>query len=252
MENESLVMDQEPIFGDESMMEMTFEMSRTEDEHPLTGLDVADESTETIQANYPSSAMGLDEGEDDVEVAREAEKPLDENDGLLAGQTIIEAFSYQIDQDDYYGDYPPSPFLNRSVRVSKRANDPKSPVSKTHRDSIASPVRPQIDISFNQADVVSPGPLSPTLDGRMLEETSHMARGDSPTVLDRRCSLSRQSTRSLEPRSAPSESDAKTMVEGTGCRSGSESNKRPASSPRRASEGKKRKLDQLFNYDKTE
>jgi len=245
LEGESLLMDQGPIFGDEPMMEMTFEMSRIEDgqgdEDYWRTAEEGDESTGTIVMPVTDrDAMGLVEKQEDreVEVAREAGGHLDRQEPAFFAENIENAAYDTVDHDDYYGDYPPSPFLDRSICKLKRAIEFAQPSTLPEED-LQSPLPTHIDISFNQGQLESPGSASLSLEAIIPEETTFTARGDKPTWAEEEHSLSQELVRSQGISLVMDEEGNERDKEGRDTMSGSATAKRPASSPRQAREKKK-------------
>jgi len=247
LEGESFVMDQGPIFGDESMMEMTFEMSRIEDGQRdgdyWKMAEEGDESTGTIvMPATDTNAVELVENQEDweVEVAREAGGYLDRQEPAFLAENIENAAYDTVDHDDYYGDYPPSPFLDRSIWNSKRAIDVAQPSTLSEED-VLSPPAPNIDISFNllQADLEPSGSASLSLEAIVSEKTTFTARGDKPTWAEEERGLSLELVRSQGISLVTDEEGNEGEKEGRDIMSGSATAKRPASSPRQAQEKKR-------------
>jgi len=245
LEGESLLMDQGPIFGDESMMEMTFEMSRIEDgqgDGDYWGTaEEGDESTGTIvMPATDRNALGLVEKQEDwgVEVASEAGGHLDRQKPAFLAENIENAAYDTVDHDDYYGEYPPSPFLDKSIWKSKRAVDVAQPSTLPEED-LQAPLPTHIDISFNQAELDSPGSASLSLKAIVPEETTFTARGDKPTWAEEERGLSLELVRSQGISLVMDEEGNEGDKEGRDTMSGSATAKRPASSPRQAQEKKK-------------
>jgi len=245
LEGESLLMDQGPIFGDESMMEMTFEMSRIEDgqgdgDYWKTA-EEGDDSTGTIVMPVEErDAVGLVEKLEDweVEVAREAGGHLDRQEPAFFAENIENVSYGTVDDDDYYGDYPPSPFLDRSTWKSKRAIDVAQP-SRLPEEDLQSPLPPNMEISFNQAELESPGSASVSLEAIVPEETTFTARGDKPTWAEEERSLSLELARSQGISLVMDEEGNEGGKEGPHIMSGIGTAKRPASSPHQSQEKKK-------------
>ena len=222
MEDESLLMDQQPIFGDESMLNMTFEMG-TEDG------DDGDVSSGTIVAadldgRKFNEEENLEKDEDgECEVARDAQAIL----GYMDLPTFNNESQDDIDllQDLDPFDYPPSPFLNRSTYY---ANQQKVHVgSPTPEEDI------QEETTFtSQEKIVAPAEIEAVCTGPslsmqseplelMLEETTFSARGEKSTWAED------------ERDSSLGSGDSLSISVANG------SEKRPASSPRRATVTKK-------------
>jgi hypothetical protein len=242
VEDQSLLLDQGPIFGDESMMEMSFEMSRIEDVRGDWSMaEEGDESTDTIlmaTADVKMVATVDEQGDWEVEVAREPGGHLDHQEPtFFANEEIDCATDHSVDHSDYYGDHPPSPFLDRSTRKPKRAVHVAKSITLPE-DDVLSPLAPNIDISFNQADLESPGFPSLSLEAIIPEETSISARGEKSTWAEEERSLSL--TRSREVSVVVDGSGYPGNEEDYGGRIEGASIKRPASSPRQAQEKKKR------------
>jgi hypothetical protein len=256
VEEQSLLMNEGPIFGDESMMEMTFEMSRIEDTqeddvHWKT-TDEGDESTETIimyETGREKVTVVEDQEEWEVEAAREAGGHLDRPESTsFAVEEDQDAAYHTIDQDDYYGDYPPSPFLDRSFWKLRHTAEPAQSITLPEED-VQSPLPPNIDISFNQADLQSPGVVSLSLEAIVPEDITFTARGDKPTLAEKERSLSLESIRSREVSLMVDDSGHEGDAEGRETGNGNTTAKRPASSPRQSQEKKKctsRNIPTLF------
>jgi hypothetical protein len=192
IEDASLLMDQQPIFGDESMLDMTFEMSRIEDgpESGNTEGVCADGecSTATVVMSAKDEEGWAQDEDGEVEVAREAGEHLDRLEPIfLADQDDHEMYIDTNDQNDYYGDYPPSPFLDNSMWKSKRTIQPESHISST---SIVSPPVPYIDISFNQVDLDLSNYVSAMGEDVLLGETTFTARGEKSTWAEEELEMS--------------------------------------------------------------
>lgn len=243
MEDESLLMDQRPIFGDESMLEMTFEMSRVEDGDCWNGdgLDIGDESTDTIVAatvvdNRPKTRM------DDIETAREAVIQLDRLDTIrFLDQQDAEITNDLFSEDDFYGDYPPSPFLHKSVRVRKSESyRPVMAVEEVVNPPAQSDIglRRRGSIPDSPVHVVS-GSVEFNLEKVVPEETQFSDRGERPTWAEKEA----RSSQSREASFAASESGSEAGNDGRG-----ETSKRPATSPCKRDERKKCACD-LSTYE---
>lgn len=240
-------MDEGPIFGDESMMEMTFEMSRIVDGQGdgdyWKTTDEEDESNETIMMSKTEreKVTAVEDQEDwEVEAAREAGGHLDrpEPTFFAVGEDKDAAY-HTIDQDDYYGEYPPSPFLDRSLWKLRHTAGPAQSITLPEED-VQSPLPPNIDISFNQADLQTPGFPSLSLEAIVPEDITFTARGDKPTLAEEERSLSLESIRSREVSLMVEHSGHEGVAEGRETGNGSTTAKRPASSPRQSQEKKKR------------
>lgn len=243
MDDESLLFNQQPIFGDESLMEMTFEMSRMEDADmiPLDALEEGNDSTDTIVMPAPAWDVVLDigehvDGDGDVEFAREAGEYLDRPEPVFSEDNL--ACDYQINSDDYYGDYPPSPFLNRSIRISKRAPlvDPPSVAPET-----VNGLSLNWDLEIAQDDHQLASPPSQALDlditelgDKDMEENSYTALGEKSTEGQRELESRPEYATGLLASESGSE---KRTGSGIDIGSGS-SSKRPASSPRQSEKKK--------------
>jgi hypothetical protein len=239
-------MDEGPIFGDESMMEMTFEMSRIEDTqvddvHWKT-TDEGDESTETIMMVETGRVQvtAVEDQEDwEVEAAREAGGHLNRPEPtFFAVEEDQDAAYHTIDQDDYYGEYPPSPFLDRSLWKLRHTAEPAQSIALPEED-VQSPLPPNIDISFNQADLQSPGYPSLSLEAIVPDNITLTARGNKPTLAEEERSLSLESIRSREVSLMVDDSGHEGDAEGRETGNGNTTAKRPASSPRQSQEKKK-------------
>jgi len=247
LEDESLLIDQGPIFGDESMMEMTFEISRIEDTQEdkdyWKATDEGDESTETIVMSKMEreEVTAVEDQEDsEVEAAREAGGHLNRPEPtLFAIEEDKDAAYHTIDQDDYYGDYPPSPFLVRSLRKLRRTAEPAQSITLPEAD-VQSPLPPSIDISFNQADLQSPGFPSLSLEAIVPEDITFTARGDKPTLAEEEWSPSLKSIRSPEVSLMVDGREHEGQLEGRETVNGNTTAKRLANSPRQSQEEKKR------------
>jgi hypothetical protein len=246
LEEESLLMDEGPIFGDDSMMEMTFEMSRIEDGQGdgdyWKTTDEGDESTETIMmSDTEREKVTVVEDQEDweVEAAREAGHLDRREPTFFAVEEDKNAAYHTIDQDDYYGDYPPSPFLDRSLWKLRHTAGPAQSITLPEED-VQSPLPPNIDISFNQANLQSPGFPSPSLEAIVSDDITFTARGDKPTLAEEERSLSLESIRSREVSLLVDDSGHEGDVERLETENGNTTAKRPASSPRQAQEKKKR------------
>lgn len=246
VDDQSLLMEQGPIFGDESMMEMTFEMSRFEDgqgelDH-WNAMDERDGSTDTIVMpvlNEETITVAEDHGDWEVEAAREAGADLERREpSFFAVEENEDAAHYAIDHDDYYGEYPPSPFLDRSMWKPRQTAEFAQSITLPLED-FQSPRPPHIEISFNQADVESPGILSKSLEAIVPGEATFTAHGDKPTWAEEERSHSLESSRSRKV-SPPVDGSANGRdAEERESRNGVAAAKRPASSPRQAQEKKK-------------
>ena len=247
LKDESLLIDQGPIFGDESRMEMTFEMSRIEDTQEdrdyWKTTEGGDESTETIMMSEMERKRGtsVEDQEDwEVEVAREAGGSLDRLERtLFAIEEDKDAAYHKIDQNDYYGDYPPSPFLDSSLRKSRRTAEPAQSITLPEAD-VQSPLPPNIDISFNQADLQSPGLPSLSLGAIVPENITFTARGDKPTLAEEEWSSSLKSVRSREVSLMVDGRGHEGHLEGRETGNRNTTAKRLANSPRQSQEEKKR------------
>jgi hypothetical protein len=246
LEEQSLLMDEGPIFGDESMMEMTFEMSRMEDGQGdgdyWKTTDEGDESIETIMMSEMEREMTLVEGQEDweVEVARDAGGNLDQQEpAFFAVEEDKDAAHDTVDHEDYYGDYPPSPFLDRSMWKSSHTAEPAQSITLPEED-VQSPLPPNIDISFDQANLQSPGSTSLSLEAIVSDGITFTARGDKPTLAEEERSLSIEPIRSREVSLMVDGSGHEEDAEGRETGNGDTAAKRPASSPRQSQEKKKR------------
>jgi hypothetical protein len=247
LEEQSLLMDEGPIFGDDSMMEMTFEMSRIEDRQEdgvyWKATNEGDESTETIMMSQMEreKVTVVDPQEDwEVEAAREARGHLDRSEPtFFAVEEDKDVAYHTIDQDDYYGDYPPSPFLDRSLWKLRHTAEPAQSITLPKED-VQSPLPPNIDISFNQADLQSPGFPSLSLKAIVPDNITFTARGDKPTLAEEERSLSQASIRSREVGLMVDDSGHGGDGEGRETGNGNTTAKRTASSPRQSQEMKKR------------
>ena len=249
-------MDEGPIFGDESMMEMTFEMSRIEDGQGdgdyWKTTDEGDESTETImmsEMEREKVTVVEDQEDREVEAVREAGGHLDRPEPtFFAVEEDKDAAYHTVDQDDYYGDYPPSPFLDRSLRKLRHTAEPAQSITLPKED-VQSPLPTNIDISFNRADLQSSGSPSLSLEAIVPDNITFTARGDKPTLAEEERSLSLESIRSREVSLMVDDSGHEGDVEGRETGNGNTTAKRPASSPRQSQEKKKRtsrKIPTLF------
>jgi hypothetical protein len=246
LEEQSLLMDQGPIFGDESMMEMTFEMSRIEDGQGdgdyWKTTDEGDESNETImmsEMEREKVTVVEDQENWEVEAARDAGGHLDLSEPtFFAVEEDKDAAYHTVDQDDYYGDYPPSPFLDRSLWKLRHTAESAQSITLPEED-VQSPLPPNIDISFNQANLQSPGFPSPSLEAIVSDDITFTARGDKPTLAEEERSLSLESIRSREVGLMVDDSGHEEDAEGREVGNGNTTAKRPASSPRQSQEKKK-------------
>jgi hypothetical protein len=256
LEEQSLLMDEGPIFGDESMLEMTFEISRIEDGQGdgdyWKTTDEGDESTDTIvmsEMERETVTVVEDQEDREVEAAREAGGHLDRPEPtFFAVEEDKDAAYHTVDQDDYYGDYPPSPFLDRSLRKLRHTAEPAQSITLPKED-VQSPLPTNIDISFNRADLQSSGSPSLSLEAIVPDNITFTARGDKPTLAEEERSLSLESIRSREVSLMVDDSGHEGDVEGRETGNGNTTAKRPASSPRQSQEKKKRtsrKIPTLF------
>ena len=225
LEDESLLMDQQPIFGDESMLDMTFEMGTEDgDDGDLSSGTIVAVDLDVGHDNDKEESQRDDDGQ--CEAARDAQASL--------GHMNLPAFHNE-SQDDINllqdldpFDYPPSPFLNRSTYYANQQNvDVGSPTQVRQEEDI------QEETTFtSQMKIVNPAqieavPTDPSLSMQseplelMLEETTFSARGEKSTWAeeDRDSSL------------GPGGSMSSSVASGRG--------KRQASSPRRATVTKK-------------
>jgi len=239
-------MEQGPIFGDDSMMEMTFEMSRFEDgpaelDH-WKAMDDGEESIDTVvmsALNEDTITVAEDDGNWEVEAAREAGADMERREpSFFAVEENEDAAHYAIDHDDYYGEYPPSPFLDRSIWKSRQTAEAAQSIILPEED-VQLPAPPHLEISFNQADVESPGIHYQSLEAIIPGDFIFTAHGDKPTWAEEERSLSLESTQSRK---------VSPVVDGSGSEGGAQEReitngkataKRSASSPRQAQEKKK-------------
>jgi len=247
VEEESLLMDQRPIFGEESMLEMSLEMSRIE---TWNVVDDGDESIATITGTGTGMGRGETERVEDPEMARKTERELDHSDSVHFTKHQdahpIEDFD---DHDDYYGDYPPSPFLDRSIWIR---NSRLEEINIATENDIGSPIQSNLNVRQDQFEMATPPPETSVGDEDIPETSVFTDRGTkSPLASRQQDSAWSREDRSFFPRS---ESGSDTQVEdrsisgnefkigsrgevrnGRGCGS----SKRPASSPRQGQENKK-------------
>jgi len=247
VEEESLLMDQRPIFGEESMLEMSLEMSRIE---TWNVVDDGDETIDTITVNDTGMGRGETERVEEPEMAREVERELDHLDSVYFTKHQdahpIEDFD---NHDDYCGDYPPSPFLDRSIWVR---NSRLEEINIATEKDIGSPIQSNLDVRQGHFELATPPPET-SVDEEDLHETSVFTdRGTkSPLASQQQDSAWSREDRSFFP---GSESGSDTQVEdrsisGNEFKIGSESevengrgcgsSKRPASSPRQGQKNKK-------------
>jgi len=247
VEEESLLMDQRPIFGEESMLEMSLEMSRIE---TWNVVDDGDESIATITGNDTGMGRGEIERVEEPEMARKAERELDHSDSVhfTKHQDAYSTEDFD-DHDDYYGDYPPSPFLNRSIWIR---NLRLEEINIATEKGIGSPIQSNLDVRQDQFELATPPPVISVGDGDIPETSVSTDRGTkSPLACQQQDSAWSREDRSFFP---GSESGSDTQVEdrsisgnefknGSGSEVGNGrgcgSSKRPASSPRQGRENKK-------------
>jgi len=246
VDDQSLLMEQGPIFGDESMMEMTFEMSRFEDGHGeldhWNAMDERDGSSDTVVMpilNEDTITVAEDHGDWEVEAAREAGADLERREpSFFAVEEDEDAARYAIDHDDYYGEYPPSPFLDRSMWKPRQTAESAQLITLAEED-FHSPPPPHIEISFNQVDVESPGIYYQSLEAIIPGDFTFTAHGDKPTWAEEERSLALESTQSRAVSSVVDESGNEGDSQDQESNNGKATAKRPASSPRQAQEKKK-------------
>jgi hypothetical protein len=190
-----------------------------------------------------------DQEDREVEAVREAGGHLDRPEPtFFAVEEDKDAAYHTVDQDDYYGDYPPSPFLDRSLRKLRHTAEPAQSITLPKED-VQSPLPTNIDISFNRADLQSSGSPSLSLEAIVPDNITFTARGDKPTLAEEERSLSLESIRSREVSLMVDDSGHEGDVEGRETGNGNTTAKRPASSPRQSQEKKKRtsrKIPTLF------
>lgn len=226
MEDESLLMDQQPIFGDESMLNMTFEMG-TEDG------DDGDVSSGTIVAadldgRKFKEEENLEKDEDgECEVARDAQANLGYMDLPTFHNESQDDINTLQDLDPF--DYPPSPFLNRSTYHANQQNvDVGSPTQVRQEEDIREETTFTSQMKIVDPAQIGTAPANPSLSMQseslelMPDKTTFSARGEKSTWAEE------ERDSSLGPGGS---STSSSIASGSG--------KRPASSPRRAAVTKK-------------
>jgi hypothetical protein len=255
LDDESLLMDQQPIFGDESILNMTFEMGSDDGNGDEDGGDMSVGTVIPVAKAEKDVQEDGSHDEDDMEceIARDASVHLDQMDIPIFDSSLDNDLALDLQHDLDPFDCPPSPFLNSAIYYAKlneadiRSPIPVSRSAVLHEKPTPSSVSDRT-LMCGHSDGTESHTSVPS-EGDLLEEPIFAARGEKATWAEEERPISGLrgsiSTSVVTSGSSSARAGASTCGEGTGSpvvsgnASRSGRGKRQASSPRQSRETKK-------------